>query len=45
MARTDNHTDIQTDGHDDSMTDPAQRAESVKRNIGGGKTHFLGNMV
>ena len=24
------HTDKQTDGHGDSMTDPAQRAESVK---------------
>ena len=24
------HTDRQTDGHGDSMTDPAQRAESVK---------------
>ena len=27
---TDKHTDRQTDGHGDSMTDPAQRAESVK---------------
>ena len=28
---TDRQTDILTDGHGDSMTDPAQRAESVKR--------------
>ena len=27
---TDKQTDRQTDGHGDSMTDPAQRAESVK---------------
>ena len=27
---SDKHTDIQTDGHGDSITDPAQRAESVK---------------
>ena len=26
----DRHTDGRTDGHRDSMTDPAQRAESVK---------------
>ena len=25
------HTDKQTDGHGDSMTDPAQRTELVKR--------------
>ena len=31
MAQTDILTDKQTDGHGDSMTDPAQRAESVKR--------------
>ena len=30
MAQNDKHTDRQTDGHGDSMTDPAQRAESVK---------------
>ena len=30
MAQTDRQTDTQTDGHGDSMTDPAQRAESVK---------------
>ena len=30
MAQNDRHTDTQTDGHGDSMTDPAQRAESVK---------------
>ena len=30
MAQTNRHTDIHTDGHGDSMTDPAQRAESVK---------------
>ena len=40
------HTDRQTDGHGDSMTDPAQRAESVKRlaqkvtYIGWDKLHF-----
>ena len=28
--QTDRQTDRQTDGHGDSMTDPAQRAESVK---------------
>ena len=28
--QTDKQTDRQTDGHGDSMTDPAQRAESVK---------------
>ena len=27
---TDRQTDKHTDGHGDSMTDPAQRAESVK---------------
>ena len=27
---TDKQTDKHTDGHGDSMTDPAQRAESVK---------------
>ena len=32
MAQTNRQTDRQTDGHGDSMTDPAQRAESVKRN-------------
>ena len=30
MAQTDRQTDRHTDGHADSMTDPAQRAESVK---------------
>ena len=30
MAQTDRQTNKQTDGHGDSMTDPAQRAESVK---------------
>ena len=30
MAQTNILTDKQTDGHGDSMTDPAQRAESVK---------------
>ena len=30
MAQTHRHTDRQTDEHGDSMTDPAQRAESVK---------------
>ena len=30
MARTDRQTDKQTHGHGDSLTDPAQRAESVK---------------
>ena len=30
MAQNDKHTDRQTHGHGDSMTDPAQRAESVK---------------
>ena len=29
-GQTDRQTDRQTDGHGDSMTDPAQRAESVK---------------
>ena len=28
--RNGHHTGTQTDGHRDSMTDPAQRAESVK---------------
>ena len=28
--QTDKQTNRQTDGHVDSMTDPAQRAESVK---------------
>ena len=32
MAQTDRQTDRHTDGHGDSMTDPAQRAESVKTN-------------
>ena len=30
MAHTHRQTDTHTDGHGDSMTDPAQRAESVK---------------
>ena len=30
MAHTDRQTNTHTDGHGDSMTDPAQRAESVK---------------
>ena len=30
MAQTDKQTNRQTSGHGDSMTDPAQRAESVK---------------
>ena len=33
MAQNDRHTDKQTNGHGDSMTDPAQRAESVKTQI------------
>ena len=31
MAQNDKHTDKHTDRHGDSMTDPAQRAESVKK--------------
>ena len=31
MAQTYRHTDKHTDGHGNSMTDPAQRAKSVKR--------------
>ena len=31
MAQNDRQTHTQTDGHGDSMTDPAQRAESVKK--------------
>ena len=34
MAQNDRQTDRQTDGHGDSMTDPAQRAESVKIVLG-----------
>ena len=30
MGQTHRQTDIQTDGHSDSMTDPAQSAEKVK---------------
>ena len=30
MAQTDKQTNRQTNGHGDSMTNPAQRAESVK---------------
>ena len=30
MAQTDRQTDTHNHGHGDSMTDPAQRAESVK---------------
>ena len=30
MAQNDRHTDKQTHGHGDSMTDPAQRVKSVK---------------
>ena len=30
MAQTNRQTNKHTDGHGDSMTDPAQRAESVK---------------
>ena len=30
MAQNDTQNHRQTDGHGDSMTDPAQRAESVK---------------
>ena len=33
MAQNDRHTNRQTNGHGDSMTDSAQRAESVKRNL------------
>ena len=33
MGHTDRQTDKQTDGHGDSMTDPAQRAESVKKDL------------
>ena len=33
MAHTHKQTDRQTDGHGDSMTDPAQRAESVKKYV------------
>ena len=38
MAHTDRQTNTHTDGHGDSMTDPAQRAESVKNKnkFGGG---------
>ena len=31
MAQTNRQTDTHTHGHGDSMTDPAQRAESVKK--------------
>ena len=31
MAQNDTQTDRQNHGHGDSMTDPAQRAESVKK--------------
>ena len=31
MAQNDTQTDKQSHGHGDSMTDPAQRAESVKK--------------
>ena len=34
-------TDTQTDGHGDSMTDPAQRADSVKKNGYGNSTFVL----
>ena len=34
MAQTDKHTDRQTSGHGNSMTDSAQRAESVKIHLG-----------
>ena len=34
MAHTHRQTDKQTHGHGDSMTDPAQRAESVKNIFG-----------
>ena len=42
MAQNDRQTDRQTDGHGDSMTDPAQRAESVKRpcRAGGQRLNF-----
>ena len=33
MAHTDRQTHKHTDGHGDSMTDPAQRAESVKKAV------------
>ena len=33
MAQNDRQNDKQTDGHGDSMTDPAQRAESVKSEL------------
>ena len=32
-GQTNTQTNTQTNGHRDSMTDPAQRAESVKTNI------------
>ena len=46
---THTHTYTQTDGHGDSMTDPAQRVESVK-NLGtqvvqGGEANVLSNCV
>ena len=34
MAQNDRHTDRHNHGHGDSMTDPAQRAESVKTHSG-----------
>ena len=33
MAQNDTQTDTQNHGHGDSMTDPAQRAESVKSEL------------
>ena len=39
MAQNDTQTDRQTDGHGDSMTDPAQRAESVKTTL------FIGSIM
>ena len=40
-GHTDRHTDRQTHGHVDSMTDPAQRTESVK--MGRNKIYILHN--
>ena len=37
VSRRHRHTDTQTDRHGDSMTDPAQRAESVKITTNNGK--------
>ena len=41
MAQNDRMTHRQTDGHGDSMTDPAQRAESVKIPKSNGTRNFV----